>query len=971
MNEKEASNRKSKIKNLNLSRQRWREIDELFDAVLDLPAGEREKFLSEQVSDESLKNEIRSLLKAKSETDKFLETQAIKIAAGNLADQETYFSSPYLNESIGTFNIERLLGVGGMGEVYLAQDEKLKRKVALKILPAEYVSSNERVRRFQLEARAISTLNHPNIVTIYDVGAVKGINYIATEFVEGKTVRELIKGNLKINDILSIIIQSCEALSAAHFAGIIHRDIKPENIMVRPDGYVKILDFGVAKLSDYAPQTISNLAKTAKGVIIGTPAYMSPEQVAGEKIDHRTDLWSLGVVLYELLTGVNPFKKENRQATFQAILSAAPPPASDFNAEIPAALDQILMKALEKDAELSYQTATDLCADLKRVQRQIESPSAQNIASKSNFGKAGILRKNRYFFTLGTLAILILILVSSWFLFFQKNEQTADAPDWSLAKNVRLTDQAGTEFYPSLSPDGKTFIYAARSDNNQYDIFSQRVVGKNPVNLTKNSTSGDLQQVFSPDGERIAFRSEREPSGIYVMGASGENPRRVANFGFHPSWSPDGKEIVVSTISQHIPQVRHPSSLWIVNVESGERRLLVENFAVQPAWSPGGNLIAFWFTESRGRRDVAVISPNGGEPIVITNEGNTNWNPVWSPDGKFLYFASDRGGSMAFWRVSIDENSGKILSEPEVVFTPAKYNRHLSFSRDGKRMIYVQTINQSNLKAVRFDAKNEKPVGEPFWVTKGDREINFPELSPDGKTFAAYQLAQTQEDIILKDTDGKNQRELTSDKYFDRYPRWSPDGKKLIFASDRSGKYEIWMIDADGTNLKQITSIKDNAASIPAWSPNGSKISFDDAKQSYILDLTKEGTEPNLIKLPETGGDSFFRAWDWSSDGKKIIGYFEGGEQLGLAVYSLETNSYKKLNDLIRFPYWLPDNRRIVYADGGKVIITDTESERTKQIDELSKEQVRQVRISRDGSLLYYTHISSESDIWLLDLTQN
>ncbi len=954
-----------------MNADRWNRVDELLDAVLDSPPAERERILSEKANgDEDLIREVRSLLRAQIGADAFLETSAIRVAARNLADDDTVASKAFLwNKTFGTFRVEKLLGAGGMGEVYLAQDEKLERKVALKILPAEYISSDDRVRRFQLEARSVSILNHPNIVTVYDVGTVDGLSYIATEYVEGKTVRELIGSDLTVSDVLTIVMQACEALSIAHAAGIIHRDIKPENIMVRPDGYVKILDFGLVKLSGESPPTITTLAQTAKGIIIGTPAYMSPEQVADEKVDHRTDLWSIGIVLYELLTGVNPYKRETRQATFHAILSLDPPPASSINPEVPSALDHILEKALEKDADLSYQNASDLRSDLKRIKRIFDSSDSNHASSRPMGTAAASFRSRRPMYFFGSTAVLILLLIPAWFYFLPGTTPVADAPDWSLAQNVQLTDAAGTEFYPSLSPDGKSYVYAAES-NGHYDIFFERIGGKNPRNLTEGSLSDDTQPVFSPDGERIAFRSDRHSGGIFVMGASGENPRRVADFGFHPSWSPDGKAIVVSTHFQHTPQVRYPSALWIIDLESGDKRLLIEGFAVQPAWSPAGHLIAYWFTESGGRRDIAVVSPNGGEPIVLTDAGNTNWNPVWSPDGTHLYFASDRGGSMAFWRVAIDERSGKTLSPPEIVSTPANFNRHLSFSRDNKRMIYVQTTNQSNLKSVGFNSDTGKPIGEPVWITQGDRELHLPELSPDGTTYAARLITRTQEDIVLMNADGSNSRELTSDRFFDRYPRWSPDGRSLIFASDRSGKYEIWKIDADGSNLRQLTSTEDHAASIPAWGPDGLRISFDDAQQSYILNLTKSVTEQNWETLPHPGLGSYFRAWDWSSDGKKLIGYFEGGTDDGLAVYYFETKSYKRLNDLTRFPYWLPDDRRVIYSDGDRAFILDTESGRTTQIEELAKERIRHPRVSNDGTLLYYTYPSSESDIWLLDLTQ-
>ncbi|MBX7169448.1 MAG: serine/threonine protein kinase [Pyrinomonadaceae bacterium] len=304
-----------------MENNRWQQIDELLDAVLDLPESEREDFLSENCkSDEDLKNEVLSLLQATSNSDSFLEKSVLGIAAFNLLENQTTLAeSDLIGKLFGNYRIESLLGSGGMGEVYLASDEKLKRKVALKILPAEYVSSDERVKRFQLEARAIAALNHPNIVTIYDVGTYEGINYIATEYIEGKTFRQLIEEGLKLKEILNLIIQSCEALSAAHNAGIIHRDIKPENIIVRPDGYVKILDFGLAKLTEIDLNTMKSFSATAKGALIGTPAYMSPGQITDGKIDHRTDLWSLGVVFYEMLTGVNPFKKANRQLTFNAV----------------------------------------------------------------------------------------------------------------------------------------------------------------------------------------------------------------------------------------------------------------------------------------------------------------------------------------------------------------------------------------------------------------------------------------------------------------------------------------------------------------------------------------------------------------------------------------------------------------------------------------------------------------------------
>jgi len=956
---------------------RWKQIDELFDAVLDLPEAEREAFLSEKCSgDEDLRKEVLSLLKADTSSDQFLEKSAMGVAARNLANEETIaFDAYFIGRVIGTYRIEKQIGEGGMGEVYLAYDEKLKRKVALKILPTEYTSNDERVKRFELEARAISALNHPNIVTIYDVGNSDGINYIATEFVEGKTLREIIGTNLKLRDVLAVILQACDALSVAHNSRIIHRDIKPENIMIRPDGYVKILDFGLAKLSEIDLKTMKNFTNTAKGVIIGTPAYMSPEQVADDNVDHRTDLWSIGVVLYELLTGINPFKKENRQATFQAILSSDPPLSSSLNAEISGELDQILIKALEKDADLSYQTASDLRADLKRIKREIDSSptwSSQSAARQSS------LSNQRKGYVPYVIAALVLTLIGAGITFFiLRNKPTVIGIDWSKASNAQLTEQVGIEYFPSLAPDGKSFVFASNAKGN-FDIYLQRVGGKNPVNLTPDSTDNDTQPAFSPDGSRIAFRSERFPAGIYVMESTGENPRRVVDFGFHPAWSPDGKEIVVSSFGLDAPHVRvgRDNFLSIINVATGAKREILRQEASFPTWSPNGKRIAYWFyPPAMGRRDIATIPADGkGEPVVLTNEFSlSNWNPVWSPDGKFLYFVSDKNGNWSFWRVAVDEDTGKALGEPEPIVTPSSYNRHLSFSADGKRMIYVQSQSQANIQGVEFDDKTLKPVGEPSFITSGDRELTRAELSPDGKQFLMRQIRRTQDDIVIISRDGNVWRDLTSDLPYDRYPRWSPDGSQIAFASDRGGGYEIWICNADGSNLHQITFQVNpvSGSSFPTWSPDGKRLIYDYQSRSYLLDLSKSWNDQTPEEIPQTQNGAYLVTWDWSPDGKKLVGFFAVKDK-GIGVYSFETKSFVKIsNSADTIPSFLPDSRHVVFTEGHKILLGDTETKEVKELLTVQPEMPRSPFVSRDGKLLYYIAQSSESDIWLLDNSNN
>jgi serine/threonine protein kinase len=894
---------------------------------------------------------------------------AMNVAAKTLAAEDRAPTFRYLNKTIATYRIERQIGAGGMGEVYLAFDEKLKRKVALKILPAEYTSNDERVKRFETEARVISSLNHPNIVTIYDVGNFEGVNYIATEFVEGKTLRDLMGGQYKIRNILINSIQICDALSAAHKEGIIHRDIKPENIMIRKDGYAKILDFGLAKLTEIGPDEQHDFAKTSEGVLIGTPAYMSPAQISDEKVDHRTDLWSCGVVLYEFLTGKNPFKGSNRQETFQAILSKDPDSCSSLNPAVPADIDRILAKLMDKDITKTYRSAAELRVDLKRVKREMDSsPSWTGSGARLFTSQFSIWSK--VFAGAAGLIIIAAILIGAWALFFWDRSNTVVANEWTEATRTQLTDTAGPEYFPSLSPDGKSYVYAAKINGN-WDIFLRRVGGKNTQNLTGGANGADTQPAFSPDSESIAFRSDRDPAGVYVMGATGENPRRVLDFGYHPSWSPDGKQLVVSTLGPTFPDTRAsvPSEIWIVDVSSGERRLVTKADARQPAWSPDGKFIAFWFMPSAsGRSDVAVIPVAGGEPKLVCKDGTTNWNPVWSPDGKYLYFASDRGGSMGFWRVPLD-SSGNPLSGPEAVVTPSKFSSHLAFSRDGKRLIYVSTDNKANLRGIRIDPATLTTTGEPLWITSGDRKVSRPDLSPDGTRFVFRNPRRTQDDIVTVDVNGTDMRDITTDLAFDRYPRWSPDGKQIAFTSDRSGNYEIHTINFDGTGLRRIT-FTNSEASFPLWSPDGQRIVFRDGAGMQFIELAQpaEQRAPVMLK-PYEDANTKFVPWDWSGDGDKLAGTFSG-EPMKAGYFSFSEQRYVPLTATSYYPMWLPDNRRMLFIFRGVISIVDIESKKVTEIARVPDGEMIGLGISDDGTLIYYVVDEEESDIWMLEANQ-
>ncbi len=652
--------------------------------------------------------------------------------------------------------------------------------------------------------------------------------------------------------------------------------------------------------------------------------------------------------------------------------------ASSLNAEISVELDQIFVKALEKDADLSYQTASDLRADLKRVKREFDSSSSLRSGNSMQNGEVAKLRSPYFLFTFAFL-IFTLLALGVWFFYFKSpSNQIPEATEWISAKHLQITESPWIEGYPSLSPDGKNIIFASEV-NSDRNIFLQRVGGKNLTNLTPNSKESDTMPTFSADGKLIAFRSERNPNGIYVMEQTGENVRKISDTGFHPSWSPDSQKIVVSdrAAAVHTVHTVPNSSLFVIDVATGEKRQIeTKGDAIMPNWSPNGTRIAFWFVADGKLGEIATIPAEGGEPVVVASDASSDWNPVWSPDGKYLYFASDRSGNMNFWRIAIDEKTGKTLGEPESVPTPSKYCRHLTFSRDGKTLGYVRYESQSNLQTISFDPKTLKTSSEPLWITRGDREISNPSLSPNGEEYVLRLPSRTQEDIGIINKDGSNQRMLMNDKFRDRLPRWSPDGKKIAFHSDRSGKYQIWTINPDGSNAQQITFSEAIGATAAVFSPDGSRLAFTEinakTQSSFILDLSKTWQEqtPQNLALPN---NQSFSVRDWSADGKKLLFvYFEpDGDEVEIGFYNLETKTTEKMTETGSSPFWLNDNRHFIFIDRNTIFLCDSQ---TKKITELYKPfayEIQQANISPDNKAIFFRYLQVDSDVWLIDASRN
>ncbi len=363
--------------------ERWQKLDKLFHAALEREPGKREAFITEACAgDQELLQELESMIAHHEQAQSFIERPAYGVAAETLLNDD---SDSLVGRPFGPYQIVRELGSGGMGLVYLAADQELGRKAALKFLHLHLTEDKGRVGRFKQEARAASALNHPNILTVYQIGELEGRHFIAAEFVEGETLREIMnRGPMKLREVTDIAIQAASALSAAHAAGIVHRDIKPENVMLRPDGYVKVLDFGVAKLSE-TPNTDSDaltLINTEEGTIIGTVRYMSPEHARGLSVDARTDIWSLGVVLYEMVAGRPPFEGATRSDVIAAILEREPLPLTNHSEGTVPGLEQVVNKALTKDRDKRYQTTNELMSDLQRLKQQIEAEIEHSVISE-------------------------------------------------------------------------------------------------------------------------------------------------------------------------------------------------------------------------------------------------------------------------------------------------------------------------------------------------------------------------------------------------------------------------------------------------------------------------------------------------------------------------------------------------------------------------------------------------------------
>ena len=943
--------------------ERWQQIKALLESAIERDPPRREAFLDEACAgDPELRREVEVLLDSHARAGEFIESPAYAVMADSLAASDIVPGS-----AIGPYEIVNQLASGGMGEIYLAEDSRLGRKVVLKALPSAFTRDPERVRRFQLEARAASALNHPNIITVYEIGQADHLHYLVVEFIDGETLhRRLANGPLGINEALEIVISVATALLAAHEAGIVHRDIKPENIMVRADGVVKVLDFGLAKLTESKPifSDASTLFQTQQGLIIGTAPYMSPEQARALAVDTRTDIWSLGAVLYEMVGGSAPFDGPTSSDVIVAILSREPVPLVRYRPEVPTELEWIIKKALRKDRDERYQTIRELLADLKNLRQRLDpAPTANRSLS---VGSALVI------------VVVMLALLTLGYFLINSLTRTETAGNPRAINFEQITQKSGPEFFPSLSPDGKSIAYAGRESGN-WDIFFQSIGSTNSTNLTKDSLTDDSQPAFSPTGDRIAFRSERDGGGIYVMSTNGGSPTRVSDFGYSPSWSLDGGTILIGTEKIPQPSTRPTrSEMWKIDLETNHRQRISEGDALQPVFSPRQKRIAYWSRPDRyGQREhIWTIPANGGTAVAVTDGSFTDLNPVWSPDGKYLYFSSNRGGSSNIWRIAIDENSGATSGAPEAVTAMGATTSvlQLSFSRDGLLAYSAQT-EMRNLRSASFSPA-QGTIGKPVSITEGSMQLWFPDPSPDGEWLAANSMGQ-QRHIVVMRTDGTEQRDLTPGEYRYAWPRWSPDGQRIVFSSRRTGDYELWIVNRDGSGLRQLT--QSSGGHYSPWSADGSMIAYSihaPKNDGVVISPDKGWSDQKLLYLsPLSDASLSFEGWSWSSDGKKLAGikHLPNGVHSGIGIYDLETKTYDWLTDFGDWPIWLNDNRHVLFVSQGNLLLFDTQTRKHRQLMVVSDQDVDigSPAISRDNRTIYFTYVAVEADIWLMQTAAN
>jgi eukaryotic-like serine/threonine-protein kinase len=859
--------------------ERWQQVKEIFNSAIKYVPEQREGFLSQACrGDAELRSEVESLITSHEKEGSFIDEPAYCAAAELLANEKAELPS---GDSIGNYEIISFISRGGMGEVYLAQDKRLTRKVALKLLPGAFTKDNDRLRRFEQEARAASALNHPNIITIYEIFEANSTHVIATEYVEGETLRQRLgRSGLSLSETLNIAIQIADALAAAHKAGIIHRDIKPENVMLRPDGYVKILDFGLAKLSEDTTAAVAGEAptlqvRTGSGFVLGTAGYMSPEQARGLVVDNRSDIFSLGAVMYELLARRKPFEGETPSDTLASILKTEPRPLQHLVPQLPAELIRIVNKSLRKDREERYQVVKDLWLDLKALRQELEFQAKLDRSIPSENGdrptaaldvahstareprleptetRSAIntitesltieLKRHKIGVAVVLATVLAVVALGAFGIYKLVNRQ----PPVVAFQNIHLSrlTNSGDVIDTTISPDGKIIVYV-RSDRNQQSLWVRQVSTANDREIVPPSAVGFFGITFSPDGTDVyyAIKARLDAGTLYRVPLLGGPSTKVLEKIDAPiSFAPDGKRFVL--VRGNYPNPGE-SALVIANVDGSNEQVLAVRkrpdlftpiFFTGPSWSPDGKLIAASVMTSPRTCNVVLFSVADGSEQVLTHEPWKFASRVqWLPDmSGLLVIVGDGVNNSQHWMLSYPGGEKRRVTNDLSAY------RVISLTSDGQKLATIQVDGLINLwVAPDGDAARaiRMPTGNVGFYASGGNNLSW---TMDNRVVYMSNEGGVP-DVWIADPSEGSRKQLTTNG--GGSPVATLDGKYVVFVSARDGKLAIWRMNIDGSNPIRLS---DGPSDIyPSVTPDS----------QWVVFIKNEGSKPTIWKVSIDGG---------------------------------------------------------------------------------------------------------------------
>ena len=747
---------------------------------------------------------------------------------------------------ISHYRILEKLGEGGMGVVYKARDTHLDRNVALKILPPDKVADPERRRRFVQEARAASALSHPGIVTIYDIDNAGGVYFIAMEYVPGKTLDRLIgRKGLPLETALGYAVQIADALARAHGAGIVHRDLKPSNLIVANDGVVKILDFGLAKLveppTSEETQTLtvgrSEAPVTEEGKIVGTVAYMSPEQAQGKPVDARSDIFSFGSVLFEMLTGRRPFTGETTVATLAAILNQEPSSPSGVAGPLPQEVERALMRCLRKDSQRRWQTM----ADLKVVLQDLKEDSASGKLSAALPTAPRARRAWRW--AAATLAVALAGAAVAWWV-----SRRPAAP--ATFEVERLTYEPGLVGFPAISPDGKLLVYSSDRDG-PVNLYVRQLSGRQSIRLTRQDAI-DRMPDFSPDGSKIVFCSDRDGGGIYEIDALGGSERKIADKGWIPRFSPDGSAIAYVVTSAIVRK----GKLYLIGAKSGVPRHFQPAFYLPPAgaihsgpvWSPDSRWILFdGMREGDPKsRDWWIAPFAGGDPARATPPPSVYPRYLIAWRGKYVYYSEGTTiGGMSIYRLAVSGPPWKVSGIPEKITSPLGMQLGSSISGDG-RLVFSSWTPSVNLWSVALKASEGTTFGERGQISSDSGFKGSLAVAANGSRLAYVAMTRpTQSEIRVRDVASGREEVITSSSgNLGLAPRLSPDGLRLAWRDWVEGKPVWYMSETSVSSPRQICE----KCVVHDFFPGGAEALIDYGKELVRQNLA-DGTRATLLDV--------------------------------------------------------------------------------------------------------------------------